>query len=104
MLSRKLKITILIGSLLVICFSLFHMATAHAQTVDTGLGQVTVSTEIPSSEVPIATAGDAGFLTTHRDITDVYNVCVLIAIELMFWICWNVVRTVYRILTERSKF
>lgn len=101
--NKKLKIMILIGSLLVICFSLFHMATAHAQTVDTGLGQVTV-TEIPSSEVPIATAGDAGFLTTHRDITDVYNVCVLIAIELMFWIFWNVVRTVYRILTERSKF
>ena len=101
--NQRLKIMILIGSLLVICFSLFHMATAHAQTVDTGLGQVTV-TEIPSSEVPIATAGDAGFLTTHRDITEVYNVCVLIAIELMFWICWNIVRTVYRILTERSKF
>lgn len=101
--SRKLKITILIGSLFVICFSLFHIATAHAQTINTGLGQVTV-TEIPSSEVPIATAGDAGFLTTHRDITDVYNVGVLIAIELMFWICWNIVRTVYRILTERSKF
>lgn len=101
--NQRLKIMILIGSLLVICFSLFHMATAHAQIVDTGLGQVTV-TEIPSSEVPIATAGDAGFLTTHRDITDVYNVCVLIAIELMFWICWNIVRTVYRILTERSKF
>ena len=101
--NQRLKIMILIGSLLVICFSLFHMATAHAQTVDTGLGQVTV-TEIPSSEVPIATAGDAGFLTTHRDITDVNNVCVLIAIELMFWICWNIVRTVYRILTERSKF
>lgn len=101
--NQRLKIMILIGSLLVICFSLFHMATAHAQTVDTGLGQVTV-TEIPSSEVPIATAGDAGFLTTHRDITDLYNVCVLIAIELMFWICWNIVRTVYRILTERSKF
>lgn len=101
--NQRLKIMILIGSLLVICFSLFHMATAHAQTVDTGLGQVTV-TEIPSSEVPIATAGDAGFLTTHRDITDLYNVCVLIAIELMFWICWNIVRTVYRILTERNKF
>lgn len=101
--NQRLKIMILIGSLLVICFSLFHMATAHAQTVDTGLGQVTV-TEIPSSEVPIATAGDAGFLTTHRDITDLYNVCVLIAIELMFWICWNIIRTVYRILTERNKF
>lgn len=101
--NQRLKIMILIGSLLVICFSLFHTATAHAQTVDTGLGQVTV-TEIPSSEVPIATAGDAGFLTTHRDITDLYNVCVLIAIELMFWICWNIVRTVYRILTERNKF
>ena len=77
--SRKLKITILIGSLFVICFSLFHMATVHDQTIDTGLGQVT-ETEIPSSELPIATAGEAGFLTTHRDITELYNVCVLIAI------------------------
>ena len=78
-------------------------SVSHGNCTRSDYRQVTV-TEIPSSEVPIATAGDAGFLTTHRDITDVYNVCVLIAIELMFWICWNIVRTVYRILTERSKF
>ena len=80
-----------------------HMVTAHAQTVDTGLGPVTVTT-IPDTSVPVATAGDAGFLTTHRDITDIYNVCVLIAIELMFWVFWNVIRTVYRVLNERGKF
>lgn len=101
--SKKLKVMILIGSIFVICFSLYHMVTAHAQTVDTGLGPVTVTT-IPDTSVPVATAGDAGFLTTHRDITDIYNVCVLIAIELMFWVFWNVIRTVYRVLTERGKF
>ena len=101
--NQKLKVMILTGSILVICICLYHVATVNAQTVDTGLGQVQV-TEIQSNEVPVATAGDAGFLTTPRNISDLYNVCVRIAIELMFWVFWNVIRTVYRVLTERGQF
>ena len=54
--------------------------------------------------VEVATAGDAKYQDTTRDITDVYNVLVLICMELMFWIMWNVVRTVYRILCDFKKF
>lgn len=104
---------ILIGSLIVLAVGIYQIATigdVHASTVSHVYSyDVSKNTVVPvtggiSLNVDVATAGDAGFLTTHRDITDVYNVCVLIAIELMFWICWNIVRTVYRILTERSKF
>ena len=57
-----------------------------------------------STPVNVATAGDAGFLTTSRNINDVYNILVIIAIELMFWIMWNIVRTVHRILSDFKKF
>lgn len=86
----KYKVMILIGSLFVIAFCMWNR-TVQAQTLIT-------------TPVKVATAGDAGFLTTSRNINDLYNVLVLIAIELMFWIMWNVVRTVYRILCDFKKF
>ena len=64
------------------------MVAAHAQTVDTGLGPVTVTT-IPDTSVPVATAGDAGFLTTHRDITDIvltFLICALVGLLLYHFI------------------
>lgn len=90
----KYKVMILIGSVLVIAFCMWNMwniGTVQAQTLIT-------------TPVKVATAGDAGFLTTSRNINDLYNVLVLIAIELMFWIMWNVIRTVYRILCDFKKF
>ena len=84
----KYKVMILTGSVLVIAFCMWNMwniGTVQAQTLIT-------------TPVKVATAGDAGFLTTSR------NINVLIAIELMFWIVWNIVRTVSRILTDFRKF
>lgn len=93
-LKTKYKVMILTGSLLAIAFCVWNMwniGTVQAQTLIT-------------TPVKVATAGDAGFLTTSRNINDLYNVLVLIAIELMFWIVWNIVRTVSRILTDFRKF
>ncbi len=90
----KYKVMILTGSILVIIFCLWNICnigTVQAQT-------------LVSAPVNVATAGDAGFLTTSRNINDVYNILVIIAIELMFWIMWNIVRTVHRILSDFKKF
>lgn len=92
----RYKVMILIGSALVIAFSIWNMChlgvTAQASTGDI------------VSAVQVATPGDANYQNVVRNITDVYNVLVLIAIELMFWIMWNVVRTVYRVLADFRKF
>lgn len=53
---------------------------------------------------PVATAGDAGYMSTVRTETDIYNVLVLILFVLVFWVMWNVVRVVYRVMTDRSKW
>lgn len=105
--NKKLKVMILIGSVLVIGFSLWHLChigvTAHASTVyEYSVDYNTLSTV--SGVVDVATAGDAKYQDTTRDITDVYNVLMLICIELMFWIMWNVVRVVYRTLCDFKKF
>ncbi len=49
-------------------------------------------------------SGDAEYLHKVRSLTDCYNALMLIAIEFMFWIMWNIVRTVYRILCDFKKF
>lgn len=111
--SRRLKIMILIGSLIVLAVGIYQIATigdVHASTVSHVYSyDVSKNTVVPvtggiSLNVDVATAGDAGFQTKTRSNTDIYNVLVLIAIELMFWIVWNVVRTVYRILCDFKKF
>ena len=92
----KYKVMILIGSALIIAFSVWNMwhlgVTAQASTGDI------------VSAVQVATPGDANYQNVVRNITDVYNVLVLIAIGLMFWIMWNIVRTVYRVLADFRKF
>lgn len=89
----KYKVMILTGSLLLIAFSLWNIwhlgITAQASTI---------------SVIQVATPGDAGFQNVTRDIADVYKVLVLIAIELMVWIMWNIIRTVSRILTDFTKY
>lgn len=109
----KFKIMILIGSLIVLVVSIYQIATigdVHASTVshvysyDVSNNTVVPVTDGISLNVDVATAGDAGFQTKTRSNTDIYNVLVLIAIELMFWVMWNVVRTVYRILCDFNKF
>lgn len=107
----KLKVMILIGSAIVIGFSLWSIChigvTAQASTMyEYNVDNKTVVpvTDGVSLNIDVATAGDAGFQTRSRNNTDIYNVLVLIAIELMFWIMWNVVRTVYRILCDFKKF
>lgn len=112
-LNRKLKIMILIGSLVVLGFGIYQIATigdvhasmvSHVYSYDVSKNTVVPVTDGISLNVGVATAGDAGFQTKARSNTDIYNVLVLIAIELMFWIMWNVVRTVYRILCDFKKF
>lgn len=52
------------------------------------------------SKLPVATAGDADFLYQSRNLTDVYNILVIIAIMLAFWIIWNLIRVLYKICTN----
>lgn len=109
----KYKVMILIGSLVVLLFGIYKIATVgdvqasastHVYAYDVSKNTVVPVTDGISLNVGVATAGDAGFQTKTRSNTDIYNVLVLIAIELMFWIMWNVVRTVYRILCDFKKF
>lgn len=109
----KFKVMILIGSLIILGFSIYQIATVvdvqastatHIYSYDVSKNTVVPVTGGISLNVGVATAGDAGFQTKARSNTDIYNVLVLIAIELMFWIMWNVVRTVYRILCDFKKF
>ncbi len=107
----KFKVMILIGSAIIISFSLWNIChigvTAHASTVyEYSVDNKTVVpvTDGVSLNIDVATAGDAKYQDTTRDITDVYNLLMLINIELMFWIMWNLVRTVYRILCDFKKF
>ena len=106
-LKTKYKVMILIGSTIIVVFGLWNIChigmTAQASTVyEYSVDSKTVNTV--NGVVEVATTGDAKYQDTTRDITDVYNVLVLICIELMFWIMWNVVRTVYRILCDFKKF
>lgn len=98
---------ILIGSALVVGFSLWHLChigvTANASTVyEYSVDNNTISTV--NGVVEVATAGDARYQDTTRDITDVYNLLMFMNMQLMFWILWNLVRTVYRILCNFKKF
>lgn len=110
-LKTKYKVMILIGSAIIIGFSLWNIChigmTAHASTVyEYSVDNKTVVpvTDGVSLNIDVATAGDAKYQDTTRDITDVYNLLMLINIELMFWIMWNLVRSVYRILCDFKKF
>lgn len=62
------------------------------------------STEISTNSANIATAGDATFLYRERTLTDIYNVLVCILIVLVFWVAWNIIRTIYRIFTDFRKY
>lgn len=56
------------------------------------------------SKPPIATPGDASYLNVTRSLTDVYNLLFLIFMLLLFWVMWNVIRTLYRILCDFKKY
>ena len=109
----KFKVMILIGSLIILGLSIYQIATigdvqastsTQVYAYDVSKDTVVSVTDGISLNVGVATSGDAGFQTKTRSNTDIYNVLVLIAIELMFWIMWNVVRTVYRILCDFKNF
>lgn len=87
---------ILIGSIIIIAYSLWCMYN---------LGHVSASELGDASDaVRVATAGDVGFQTQARTLTDVYNVECLQLFLLLFWMIWNVIRTVYRVLTDFKKW
>ena len=104
---------ILIGSMIVVGFSLWHLChigiTAQASPVYEYEYTTDDKTVVPVGDnielnIDVATAGDAKYQDTTRDITDLYNLLMLINIQLMFWIMWNLVRTVYRIFCDFKKF
>ena len=106
-LKTYIKMTILIFSMIVASLFIatvitFNCAstTANAQTVSTGQTEINIDVK----NTPVATSGDAGYLSTPRSTTDVYNVCVLILFVLVFWVFWNVIRTVYRVFTDFKRF
>lgn len=105
-LKTYIKMTILIFSMLVSCLLIATLityectTTVNAQTISTGRTEINIDVK----NAPVATSGDAGYLTTVRSITDVYNVCVLILFVLVFWVFWNVIRTVYRVFTDFKRF
>ena len=74
--------------------------TVNAQTISTGQTEINIDVK----NAPVATSGDAGYMSTVRTVTDVYNVCVLILFVLVFWVFWNVIRTVYRVFTDFKRF
>ena len=76
--------------------------TANAQTISAGTGQTEINIDVKN--VPVATSGDAGYMGKPRSVTDIYNVCVLILFVLVFWVFWNVIRTVYRVFTDFKRF
>ena len=94
--NRSLKVIILIGSFFVTVFCLWHLCHITAQAAEFQSGLIRA--------VQIATPGDAEYLHRVRSLTDCYNLLVLIAIEGIFWIAWNIIRTVYRILSDFKKF
>lgn len=93
-----LKITILIFSLMMTAAasaSCWFMPPVYAaQTAEVTAETVTETTE------EVATAGDAGYLTTPRTLTDIYNVLVLILLTFVIWVFWNLMRTLIRILVD----
>ena len=105
-LKTYIKMTILIFSMIVSCLFIATLityectTTVNAQAISTGQAEINI--DVKNS--PVATSGDAGYLTTVRSITDVYNVCVLILFVLVFWVFWNVIRTVYRVFTDFKRF
>ncbi len=105
-LKTYIKMIILIFSMIVSCLFVAALityecsTTVNAQTVSTGQTEINIDVK----NAPVATSGDAGYMSTTRTVTDVYNVCVLILFVLVFWVFWNVIRTVYRVFTDFKRF
>lgn len=105
-LKTYIKTIILIFSMVVSCLFIASLityecaTTANAQTISTGQTEINIDVK----NAPVATSGDAGYMSTVRTVTDVYNVCVLILFVLVFWVIWNVIRTVYRVFTDFKRF
>lgn len=95
-LKKSVKVMILI----------FSMAAAAALGASCWYAPRTYAAEAAQGESAVvttdavATAGDAGYLTTPRTLTDVYNVLVLILLILVMWVFWNLMRTLIRILVD----
>lgn len=74
-----IKTIILIFSMVVSCLFVASLityecaTTVNAQTVSTGQTEINIDVK----NAPVATSGDAGYMSTVRTVTDVYNVCVL---------------------------
>lgn len=105
-LKTYIKTIILIFSMVVSCLFVASLityecaTTVNAQTVSTGQTEINIDVK----NAPVATSGDAGYMSTVRTVTDVYNVCVLILFVLVFWVFWNVIRTVYRVFTDFKRY
>lgn len=69
-----------------------------ATDTDTSADDTVLSTA--TDAVTININGNDKYLTMQHSINDLYNVCVLILLILTFWVIWNIVRTVYRIVTD----
>lgn len=74
--------------------------TVNAQTINAGQTEINIDV----NNALVATAGDAGYQSKIRTVTDVYNVLVLILFLLVFWVFWNVIRVVYRVFTDYKRF
>ena len=96
--------SMMVASLFIATVITFNCAstTANAQTISAGTGQTEINIDVKN--VPVATSGDAGYMSKPRSVTDIYNVCVLILFLLVFWVIWNVIRTVYRVFSDFKRF
>mgnify|MGYP007005322350 CR=1 FL=1 len=76
-LKTYIKTIILIFSMVVSCLFVASLityecaTTVNAQTVSTGQTEINIDVK----NAPVATSGDAGYMSTVRTVTDVYNVC-----------------------------
>lgn len=92
-LKRYIKVMSLIFSVVVIVCCIVFLCNPVEASAAALVDTVDVS-------VKVATAGDAGFKNTERSLTDIYNVLCLQVFLILFWEIWNIVRVVYRILTD----
>lgn len=80
------SVAVVVCCIVILCRPLDASAASLVDTVDVS--------------VKVATAGDAGFQTADRSLTDIYNVLCLQVFLILFWEIWNIVRVVYKILTD----
>lgn len=96
---KYIKQMILIFSLIFSIIFLLPVADEHLSKHK----NYAILTNVVASEVSepvLATAGDASYLTKERTLNDIYIVNVLILFVLLFWVLWNIIRVLYRIITD----